>query len=107
MTDEGKYYHYDVPKPDRGPLQEYEITWKSGHVERIKAHQITWPRDAGWAGLFGGVATQTERDPRVMFHAELNGQWQPVLIAREEDIHTVRNCVTEQMHAEGWGQIDG
>jgi len=73
---------------DRGPLQSYEITWTTGHVEVIQAHQVTWPD----AALFGPPA----ENPRIAFHGEFDGRWQLVLSTAEADIARIRNVtVTE------------
>lgn len=52
---------------DRGPLSTYQVIWKSGHVEDIQAHQVTWPDHA--LSLF---------------------RWQLILAAPEDDITSVR-----------------
>jgi hypothetical protein len=68
----------------------YEITWMSGHIERIAAHQVSYP-EAGLAvarSLFNVAAEGGA--PRVQMHAEIDGQWRLVLAAREEDIRTMR-----------------
>lgn len=74
-------------KHDRGPLHTYELTWRSGHVERIEAHQVTLPMPD--LGLFGSAPATTRR--RVTFHGEIDGRWRLVLDAAEEDIRTIRN----------------
>lgn len=77
---------------NHGPVDVYEITWTSGHVETVVAHQVTYPH-AGLA-LFsagGSLATETQSlPPTVRFHAEINGRWVQTLSAREEDIRTMR-----------------
>lgn len=88
---------------DRGPIQTYEIVWKSGHIETIQAHQVT---TAGAThevmGAMLGVTTKTDRDPRIVFHGELDGQWLLVLSALERDISTVRLLpVSEQVPTGG------
>lgn len=75
-----------------GPLLQYEITWMSGHVETIPAHQVTYPH-RGFA-FSGDVTVGLRADggaPRVQLHAEIDGVWQLMLSAREEDIRTMRN----------------
>lgn len=74
---------------ERGPLNSYEIVWRSGHVETIKAHQCLWPLD---------LAGMTEPNPKVMFHAEINGNWGPVLIADKADIISVRQLMEENAY---------
>lgn len=78
---------------NHGPIQQYEITWMSGHVETIPAHQVMYPHrglalfsDSMSSGLTadGGAA-------RVQLHAEIDGRWQLMLSAREDDIRTMRN----------------
>lgn len=68
----------------------YEVTWMSGHVERVPAHQVTYPH-AGlvMAAEVIGVAADSGA-PRVQMHAEVDGRWTLVLSAREEDIRTLR-----------------
>jgi len=75
---------------DRGPVQTYEVVWRSGHVERVQAHQVSWPgqgaRALGWA--------PSDKPQQICFHAEIDGHWLPTLIADEADIQTVR-LITE------------
>ena len=86
----------DIERFDYGPLQTYEITWKTGHVEKIQAHQVSWPGNLERMTSMFGIATKTQRDPRVQFHAELNGRWTLLLSAIEDDIRTIRNVLTEE-----------
>ncbi len=70
---------------DYGPIQTYEIVWRSGHVERIPAHQVTYP------GLGGEVLHGRVRQYRMIeFHGEIDGRWRLTLRADEDDIQTVR-----------------
>ncbi len=76
-----------------GPLQHYQVVWMSGHVETFPAHQVTYPHRglALFAGsVMGGMASE-QSAPRVQLHAEIDGVWQLMLSAREEDIRTMRN----------------
>jgi hypothetical protein len=79
-------------KYDYGPLQTYEITWTSGHVERVQCHQVTYHgggMDALDALGLGGV--KTDQDPRrVHLRGEINGRWLLVLSALEQDISVIR-----------------
>jgi hypothetical protein len=73
---------------DRGPIQTYEVIWRSGHVERVLAHSVTYP-GAG-AEIFG-----RPRAHRVIeFHGEIGGRWLLTLRADEDDLLTVR-LITE------------
>lgn len=71
-------------KTDRGPLQSFEVTWSTGHVETIRAHQVTHP---GSFNMFG----DTPRVPRIEFHGEIDGRWMLVLSALEADLTRIRN----------------
>jgi len=75
---------------ERGPVQVYEVIWRSGHVERVLAHQVAWPGLG--AGLFGSRATPQQ----ITFHAEIDGHWLPTLIADEADIQTVRLVTSDE-----------
>jgi hypothetical protein len=72
---------------DRGPLQRYQVTWRSGHIEEVAAHQVTWPMDM--PDLFGTM-TKTKDAPRVMFHGEIEGHWRLILVADAADLLSVR-----------------
>lgn len=76
---------------DRGEPTTYEITWMSGHVERIKAHQVSWPDNL--RALFD----QAPRPARVLFHAEIDGRWTLQLSALVDDIRLIRNADTEEL----------
>ncbi|NUP18336.1 MAG: hypothetical protein HOZ81_20085 [Streptomyces sp.] len=69
----------------RGEPDVYEVIWKSGHVETVIAHQVSWPTNA--ANLFHGANVPT----RIQFHAEVDGRWTLQLSALEDDLRTVRN----------------
>lgn len=75
---------------DRGPLQTYEITWQNGHVERIQAHQVTYPNNA--ARLF----FHRDLPDLVEFHGEFAGRWLLQLRADLADIRTIRNLTTTE-----------
>ena len=72
---------------DYGEPDEYEVVWKSGHIDRLKAHQVTWPNNGFMTSLFGG----TPGPARVMFHGEVDGKWRLLLTALEDDIRSIRN----------------
>lgn len=77
---------------DYGPLQTYEITWRhTGHVERIRAHRVTWPQQGH--ALFGGnlaILAASRGPSQVHFHGQIAGKWRLVLVADEADLQTVR-----------------
>lgn len=78
---------------ERGLPTIYEITWNTGHIERIAAHEVAWPNNA--AVMFPGV----ERPNRIEMHAQINGRWTLQLSALMDDIRTIRNCATEDVVA--------
>lgn len=71
---------------DHGPLVTYEIIWRSGHVERIEAHQVLWPQTPSILS-----APATDATPRVLFHGSFDGRWRLVLVADEADLLSVRD----------------
>jgi hypothetical protein len=75
--------HYDY-----GPLQTYEITWTSGHIERIQCHQVSYSGGDPMGDLFGPVGVKHVR--RVQFHGEIEGRWLLVLSVCEDDIAAIR-----------------
>lgn len=76
---------------DYGPLQSFEITWTGGHVERIRAHQVTQPGNA--AILFGA---EPAGESVIEFHGWFDGHWRLVLRVQAKEIRIVRNLsVTE------------
>lgn len=79
------------PEARYGDPDIFEITWQNGHVERVRAHQVSYPNAA--RGFFG--ATQVPQ--RVDFHAEIDGRWTLMLSALQDDLRTVRN-VTNGEH---------
>lgn len=71
---------------DYGPLQTWEVTWNSGHVERFQGHQCLIDSD-----LFDGLVPGGRRGTkRVQIHGEFDGHWRLVMAAPEPDIRTVR-----------------
>lgn len=75
----------EYAKPDRGPLREYEVTWRSGKVERYLGHQLMVPLETSM--LYGGSSNRS----RTMIHAEVDGHWRLLLSADSELIVTVRD----------------
>lgn len=82
---------------DYGPVQTYEVVWRSGHVETVLAHQVTWPQHG--ISLYGsslGTVTGHAGPPQVHFHAQIDGRWRLTLVADEEDLRTVRLITTPE-----------
>lgn len=75
---------------DYGPLQTYEVIWKSGHVERVQCHQVTFHSgNTGIGeGLFGVQVRHDDR--RILMYGEFDGRWLLVLSAMEDEIRTIR-----------------
>lgn len=85
---------------DYGPLRTYEITWKSGHVETVQGHQVTfdsWRLNSSYSGLFGGTATITGLDPRFSVHGEFDGHWRLVVTAPESELHSIRDITGSEI----------
>lgn len=83
------------------PPQVYEITWQSGHVEKVIAHQVS--HDAlrmRVAAIGDGQFAADSEGARIKFHAEVDGRWTLQLSAHEADIRTIRN-VTRGEQAPG------
>ena len=70
---------------DHGPLDDYEVTWLNGAVDRFKAHQVTS------TGGLSFIDVGPLKPRRVLFHGEFDGQWRLVFSALEDDIRTIRN----------------
>ncbi|GAA4221402.1 hypothetical protein FHR32_005071 [Streptosporangium album] len=75
---------------DYGPLQTYEVTWTSGHVERVHCHQVSYSGDSGGLDALGLIGVKTKNERRVHLHGQINGRWLLVLSARETDIAALR-----------------
>jgi len=74
------------------PPQVYEITWQSGHVERVIAHQVsTNSLRASTVRVGEGAFAVDSEGARIKFHAEVDGRWTLQLSAHEADIRTIRN----------------
>lgn len=71
--------------PERGPAIEYEVVWKTGHIDRFKAHQVSH------TGGFNVFLQGPPKPERIDFHGEFDGRWQLVLSAPVDDISVVRN----------------
>jgi hypothetical protein len=77
------------------PHQVYEITWQSGHVEKVIAHQVSHDSmRVRVAALGAGVFGSDSENSRIKFHAEVDGQWTLQLSAFEADIRTIRNITS-------------
>jgi hypothetical protein len=68
-----------------GPLQTFELTWKSGHIEQAQGHQV----------IFESMGFVPTENPRFMIHGMFDGHWRLVICAPETDMISVRN-VSEQ-----------
>ncbi len=83
---------------DYGPVQTYEIVWRSGHVETVLAHQVTYPQRGVFLTAASGLGLMTEQkgEPQVQFHAEIDGRWRLTLSADEADIRTIRLVTVDE-----------
>jgi hypothetical protein len=90
MTDDEQQAAEPQKRFDHGPLQTYEVIWASGHVERIQAHQVTYP--LGMA-MFG---PQPDRREFISMHGEIDGHWRLQLRVPADDILVIRNVTTTE-----------
>jgi len=82
--------------------QVYEITWQSGHVEKVIAHQVLHDTLRSRIAAIGEGAFATDSEgARIKFHAEVDGQWTLQLSAFEADIRTVRNITRGEQMPDG------
>lgn len=70
-----------IPEPAFEPLEPdlYELTWMSGHVERIPAHDVSFSKN------------------RVIFLVDANGRMRVQLSALEEDLRTIRSITEDEV----------
>lgn len=80
-------------KYDHGPLQTYEVIWKSGHIETVQGHQVSYTGGATMA-ILGGP----EKPCRFRIHGDFDGHWRLMLSGLEDDTVAIRN-VTEPERA--------
>jgi|GEM_PF-3584385 len=74
------------------PPQVYEITWQSGHIEKVIAHQVSHDSLRMRVSVLGdGLIGADSEGARIKFHAEIEGRWTLQLSAYEADIRTIRN----------------
>jgi hypothetical protein len=72
---------------ERGPVDEFELIYKTGAVQRIRAHQVSYPNNA--RNIFG---RPDEHGPNlVSFHAEIEGRWRLMLTIDQADLISIRN----------------
>ena len=75
---------------ERGEPDEFEVIWRTGHTDRLVAHQVS---------LEGGdtfFRSGPETPQRVRFHAEIDGHWRLLLDALASDVLTIRNVTHVQ-----------
>ena len=80
-----------------GPLRTYQITWKSGHIETIQGHQVTF-ESSGLAltSILSPLSVEARTEPRFMVHGEFDGHWRLVLAAPETELHTIRDVTGQE-----------
>ena len=67
---------------DYGPLRTYEVTWASGHVERIQGHSVSIPSGMS---MFGAGRNYW------MVHGQFGKSWRCMLTAREPLVDLIRD----------------
>lgn len=85
---------------DYGPLRTYEVVWRSGHVETVQGHQVTFSSSAD---LF---LSGPPRPARFSIHGDFPREdgtthWRLVLHGLEDDVMVIRDVTApEQVHRE-------
>ena len=80
---------------DYGPLRTYEITWRTGHIETVRAHQVLWPNDL--LNVLAPVATaQHMARRRVLISGMFEDRWRLVLAADEDEIYSIRDVTADE-----------
>jgi hypothetical protein len=69
---------------DRGPLQRYQVIWKSGFVEEVEAHQVLIPMGMDF------LVDTPPKPRRLLMHGEVDGHWRLILDADYDEVTTVR-----------------
>lgn len=78
---------------DYGPLRTYEVTWRSGHIETVQGHQVTF--ESSGIDLFG--TRHRTSPPRFMIHGEFDGRWRLVIAAPEADLLSIRDVTDSEV----------
>ncbi|KAB2347300.1 hypothetical protein [Actinomadura rudentiformis] len=86
---------------DHGPLRTYEIVWRSGHVETVQGHQVSF--SGGQYALFDNGP---KAPVRFHIHGQFDGHWRLVLAELEDDVAIIRD-VTEPEQIKSSGEGDG
>jgi hypothetical protein len=69
---------------DHGPLQTWQLIWKNGHVEEVRAHQCLLPISNPF------FSDHEHERNRVTFHGEIDGHWKLVLDVDYSEIASIR-----------------
>jgi hypothetical protein len=75
---------------DYGHLRTYEVVWRSGHIETVQGHQVTF---SSTVAMF---SHGTPRPPRFSIHGDFPREdggtdWRLVLHGLEDDVITIRD----------------
>jgi len=81
---------------DYGPLRTYEIIWKSGHVDTVQGHQVTFGADVPGFTIFPGRRDAVPQASRVKIYGQFGPHWRMVLYALEDDISTIRDVTGQE-----------
>lgn len=81
---------------DYGPLRTFEITWRSGHIETVQGHQVTF--DSSRLELLTMIpGTLPDLPPMFRIHGMFPGsQWRLVLVAPEADLPSLRDVTDRE-----------
>jgi hypothetical protein len=80
---------------DYGPLRSYEVTWRSGHIETVQGHQVTF--DSSRLAMLTMIPGKLpDLPPMFHIHGQFPGdRWRLVLMGPEADLLSIRD-VTER-----------
>lgn len=74
---------------DYGPLRTYQLTWKSGHVERVQGHQVMMD---GWQGSI----LNPNPEPKFYIHGQFGRHWRLVLAGNENELESLRDVTEDE-----------
>ena len=82
---------------DYGPLRTYEVTWRSGHIERLQGHQVLFDSSGLASPLAAalGAGPAVPLPPKFRVHGMFGEHWRLVLAADEADLLSLRDVTDE------------
>lgn len=80
---------------DHGPLRAYEVVWRSGHVETVQGHQVTFSSSVDM------FRSGPPRPSRFSIHGDFPREdggtdWRLVLHGLEDDVMVIRDVTAPE-----------